>query len=229
MLNWVVAAGIAASQLSPFQDTPPMTTAYLLEAIDFWYEKMKKIRMTYDWGLIFDMERFWHLVWANLMSCKFSLSLFLIPLYIFQASMSSKIMFCRVAAMFVPKVCSLISSHLKFDDICTIEGFVRLLLSLVIMISFFLITVFSHTWAYLFCRHISLLLSFCFQGAKIINNSWNIIDSKHCHSQICRLHGKITLVGLVKGWWCYLLWNTWWYLTHNCHPSHYLLHFLFIT
>jgi hypothetical protein len=34
--------------------------------------------------IIFDMERFWHLVWANLTSCKFSLFLFLIPLYIFQ-------------------------------------------------------------------------------------------------------------------------------------------------
>ncbi len=31
--------------------------------------------------LIFDMDSFWHLVWAKLMFCKFSL--FLIPLYIF--------------------------------------------------------------------------------------------------------------------------------------------------
>jgi hypothetical protein len=30
------------------------------------------------------MEKFWHLFWANLMSCKFSIFLFLIPLYAFQ-------------------------------------------------------------------------------------------------------------------------------------------------
>jgi hypothetical protein len=30
------------------------------------------------------MEKFWHLIWANSTSCKFSLFLFLIPLYIFQ-------------------------------------------------------------------------------------------------------------------------------------------------
>ncbi len=34
--------------------------------------------------IIFDMEKFWHLIWANSTSCKFSLFLFLIPLYIFQ-------------------------------------------------------------------------------------------------------------------------------------------------
>jgi hypothetical protein len=34
--------------------------------------------------LIFDMERFWHLVWTNLTSYEFSFLLFLIPLYIFQ-------------------------------------------------------------------------------------------------------------------------------------------------
>ncbi len=33
---------------------------------------------------IFDMETFWHLVWSKLTSCKFSLFLFIIPLYIFQ-------------------------------------------------------------------------------------------------------------------------------------------------
>jgi hypothetical protein len=29
------------------------------------------------------MDRFWHLLWANLMPCKFTLLFFLIPLYIF--------------------------------------------------------------------------------------------------------------------------------------------------
>jgi hypothetical protein len=107
-------------------------------------------------------------------------------------------MFCRVAATFVPKVCSLISSHLKFDDLCTTEGFVRLLISLVVMVAFFHITGFSRTWAYFYCRHISLFPSFCFQRAQFINNSWNLIDLKLFHSQISRLHCKITLVGLVK-------------------------------
>ncbi len=32
---------------------------------------------------IFDMDKFWHLVWVNLTSCKFSLFFFLIFLYIF--------------------------------------------------------------------------------------------------------------------------------------------------
>jgi len=45
---------------------------------------MGKIQPTYYKLLIFDMDRFWHLVWANLTSCKFSLFVFfLIPLYIF--------------------------------------------------------------------------------------------------------------------------------------------------
>ncbi len=81
----------------------------LLEAIDFWYEK---IWLTYDLGV-----DFWHgniltLVWANLTSCKFPFFLFLCAFS--KASVSLKIMFCRVAATFVPKVCSSISSHLKF-------------------------------------------------------------------------------------------------------------------
>ncbi len=43
-----------------------------------------KIWPTYCRWLVFDMERFWHLVWANLTSCNFSLFFFLILLYIFQ-------------------------------------------------------------------------------------------------------------------------------------------------
>jgi len=51
----------------------------LLQAIGFDMEK-------YDWPTTtvgFDMDRFWHLVWINLTSCKFSIFFFLIPLYIF--------------------------------------------------------------------------------------------------------------------------------------------------
>jgi hypothetical protein len=53
----------------------------LLQVLDFLYEK---IQPTYYKWSIFDMDKFWHLVWANLTFCKFSLFLFfLIPLYIF--------------------------------------------------------------------------------------------------------------------------------------------------
>jgi hypothetical protein len=76
----VVVVGLDTSQLSPFQDTPPTTTADLLHAIGFWHGE---IWPTYYYRqLNFELERLWHLVWVNLMSCKFSL--FLIPLYIFQ-------------------------------------------------------------------------------------------------------------------------------------------------
>jgi hypothetical protein len=49
----------------------------------FWYGK---IWPTYYKWSIFDMNSFWHLVWTNLMSSKFSLYFFfffLIPLFMF--------------------------------------------------------------------------------------------------------------------------------------------------
>ncbi len=51
----------------------------------------------YDWNtagkrVIFDMEGFWHLVWLNLTSCKFSHFLFLIPLYISSGVFINKVL-----------------------------------------------------------------------------------------------------------------------------------------
>jgi hypothetical protein len=58
---------------------PPISMTNLLQAVDFWYGK---IQLTYYKRSIFDMERFWQVVWANLTSCIFSPFFFLIPLYI---------------------------------------------------------------------------------------------------------------------------------------------------
>ncbi len=55
-------------------------TTESLQVVGFWYGK---IRLTYYKQSTFDMDRFWHLVWAKLTSCKFSLFFFLIHLYIF--------------------------------------------------------------------------------------------------------------------------------------------------
>jgi hypothetical protein len=46
-------------------------TADLLQTIDFWYWEIWPT--CYKRQLVFDMQRFWHLVWANLMAYKFSL------------------------------------------------------------------------------------------------------------------------------------------------------------
>jgi len=35
ILNWAIAVGLATSQLPPLQNTPPITMADLLQAIDF--------------------------------------------------------------------------------------------------------------------------------------------------------------------------------------------------
>jgi len=65
--------GLATSQLLTFQNTPPIATTDLLQTIGLWHEE---IRPTYYKWLVFDMEKFWHLVWVNLMSYKFSLFFF---------------------------------------------------------------------------------------------------------------------------------------------------------
>ncbi len=86
--------GLATSQLLPLQDTPPIATTDLLQTIDFWHGE---IWPTCYKQLVFDMERFWHLVWVNLMSYKFSLFFFHIPLYNFQIFGIFINNFCRVA------------------------------------------------------------------------------------------------------------------------------------
>ncbi len=37
ILSWAIAIGLATSWLSPLHDTPPITTANLLQAINFWH------------------------------------------------------------------------------------------------------------------------------------------------------------------------------------------------
>ncbi len=56
--------------LPALQNTPPITTADLLQVVNFWHGE---IQLTYSKWSIFDLEKFWHLVWTHLMSCKFSI------------------------------------------------------------------------------------------------------------------------------------------------------------
>ncbi len=54
--NRVVTVGWTTSWLQTFQDTPPITMIDLLQAVDFWHEK---IQLTYYRWSIFDMKRLW--------------------------------------------------------------------------------------------------------------------------------------------------------------------------
>jgi hypothetical protein len=69
ILSQVVAISLRTSRLPPLQDTSPISTIDLFQVVNFWYGK---IRLTYCKRSIFDMDRFWHLVWTNLTSYKFS-------------------------------------------------------------------------------------------------------------------------------------------------------------
>jgi len=71
ILSWAIDVGLTTSWLPPHQNTPPISTTNLLQAIDFWYEKNTTKPTTSN--RFFDMDRVWHLVWTNLTSCKFSL------------------------------------------------------------------------------------------------------------------------------------------------------------
>jgi hypothetical protein len=83
ILNRAVT-NLTTSWLPLLHDTSPISTINLLQATSFLYGK---IWSTYYKWLIFDMDRFWPLVWANLRSHKlflfFFCLFFLIPLYIF--------------------------------------------------------------------------------------------------------------------------------------------------
>jgi len=65
----------------PLRTDLPSPWLTLLQPIDFWHGKTWP---TNDKHLVFCLERFWHLVWTNLMFYIFPILLFLIPLYIFQ-------------------------------------------------------------------------------------------------------------------------------------------------
>jgi hypothetical protein len=67
-----VAIGLVSFRLSPLQDMPLISTADLSQMVDFWHGE---IQPTYYRQSILDMEKFWHLVWANLTSCNFPLFL----------------------------------------------------------------------------------------------------------------------------------------------------------
>ncbi len=70
ILSWAVAIDLPISRLPPLQDTPPIIMVDLLQMINFWHGGMQP---PYYMRLVFNMERFWHLVWANFTSYKFSL------------------------------------------------------------------------------------------------------------------------------------------------------------
>jgi len=80
ILSQAIIVGLATSWLPPLNDTSPISTIDLLQVANFWYGK---IWPTYYKQLFFYMDRFWHLGWANLTSCKLSLLCFFILLYIF--------------------------------------------------------------------------------------------------------------------------------------------------
>jgi hypothetical protein len=56
------AWGLANSRLPPLQDTPPITTLALSQAVEFWHEG---IQWTYYRRWVFDMKRFWHVIWRD--------------------------------------------------------------------------------------------------------------------------------------------------------------------
>jgi hypothetical protein len=73
ILSRAISVSLATSRLSPLQDTPLVTMIDLMQAFNFWH---REIWSTHSKWSDFDMKRFWHLIWANLTSCKFSLILF---------------------------------------------------------------------------------------------------------------------------------------------------------
>jgi hypothetical protein len=50
ILNWAIAIGLATSQLPPLQDTLPITTADLLQAIGLWHINMADLPQVVDYG-----------------------------------------------------------------------------------------------------------------------------------------------------------------------------------
>ncbi len=96
ILSQTIAIELAISGLPPLQDTPPITTTDLLHVVSFWHGK---ILLTYYMRLIFDMKRFWHLVWIDLTSYNFSLFLFLFLCTFSKSMVCSFIRFCRVSPL----------------------------------------------------------------------------------------------------------------------------------
>jgi hypothetical protein len=81
ILNRMVIVNLTTSRLLPLYYTLPIVTTNLFANDRFvtWKNKANLLQ----WPII-GVETFWHLVWTNLTSYKFSLFLVLIPFYIFQ-------------------------------------------------------------------------------------------------------------------------------------------------
>jgi hypothetical protein len=50
ILNRVIVVGLVISQLPPFQNTPPITTTDLLQAINFLHVNMTNVPQAIDYG-----------------------------------------------------------------------------------------------------------------------------------------------------------------------------------
>jgi hypothetical protein len=96
----VITICLATFWLPPLQDTPPITMTNLLQAVDFWHGK---IQMTYYKRLAFNMDKFWHVVWANLTSYKFSLFFFLFLCIFSKYTMCLLIKFSKVKKIIYKK------------------------------------------------------------------------------------------------------------------------------
>jgi hypothetical protein len=79
ILNRTIVICLTTSWLPPLQHTLAITMAGLLQLLVFDIQMWS----TYYRRLIMDMERFSHLLWANLTSLHFSLFLHFTPLYTF--------------------------------------------------------------------------------------------------------------------------------------------------
>ncbi len=91
-----VVVSLTISWFPPFYDTFPISMTDLLQVANFGYGK---IQPTYYKWLIFDMDRFWHLVWTNLTSYTFSFLFFFLSLSTFsQYMVCLSIQFYRVAS-----------------------------------------------------------------------------------------------------------------------------------
>ncbi len=108
---------------SSWHTPPPITMADLLQAVDFWHGE---IWSTYYRWSIFEMKFFWHLVWANLMLCNFSLFPFKkIPLYIskfFWHLVWANLMSCNFS-LFPLKKCLCTYPNLQCVYISKVLGF----------------------------------------------------------------------------------------------------------
>ncbi len=86
ILSWEVAIGLTTSWLPPLpsRHTFHRHGRHIVDCRFLTSRNVPSPWPTYCRLSIFDIEKFWHLVWGNLMSCKFSIFLFLIHLYAFQ-------------------------------------------------------------------------------------------------------------------------------------------------